>query len=260
MQNGLTTLLWIIFGFTAGLCFGSFANVIIYRLPRKTSIISPPSACTTCNHRLAFYDMFPVVSWILLRGHCRHCRSKISSRYPLTELACGLLFAGMVYFTPSLSAVFLSLFSFILLAVSVIDWETQEIPDGLLVTAALVGAGWIAAGHFSDLFPYAPVFIDAVLGIIASGLPLFVIDRLVLLLAKKDGFGYGDVKLMAVCGLFLGWQLVLVAFIIAFISGGMYATFLLITSRAKSGEYIAFGPFLCAGVIGALWFGRALWN
>jgi len=145
---------------------------------------------------------------------------------------------------------------FILLTVSVIDWDTQEIPDSLLLAAAITGGIWVTAGHFSPLFPEAPGFIAAGLGILAGGLPLLLIDKLVIILFKKDGFGYGDVKLMAVCGLYLGVSIMFAAFFFAFIAGGIYATFLLITGRAKRGEYIAFGPFLCAGVIAAMWFGQ----
>jgi len=255
---------WIAVGtwFGVGLCFGSLANVVIYRLPRDISIVSPPSGCPACKTRLVFYDLIPIISWALLLGRCRNCKSKISIRYPLVEFTCALLFACMVLFTHSLSAIFLSLLAFVLLAVFVIDYDTQQIPDSLLVFAAIVGVGWVILGQFSPLFslsfPNAPGFISAFLGILAGGLPLLVIDRLVLLLYKKDGFGYGDVKLMAVSGLFLGWQLIIVAFFIAFISGGAFAVYLLVTGRARRGEYIAFGPFLCGGVIVAIWFGQGI--
>ena len=250
----------IVLAAVVGVCFGSFANVIVFRLPRKARVTSPPSTCPACGYRIAFYDLLPIISWILLKGRCRNCRTGISFRYPLIEFTCALLFVGMVLLTPTLSAVFLSLFAFILVAISFIDWDTQDIPDVLLLTAALLGAGWVAAGHFSPLFSKAPGFIDAGLGILAGGLPLLMVDKLVLVLYKKDGFGYGDVKLMAVAGLFLGWRYVFVAFFIAFLAGGVYAAFLLITGRARRGEYIAFGPFLCAGIIAALWFGQALWE
>ena len=243
-----------------GLCFGSFANVLIFRLPRKISILSPPSACPACNCPIAPYDLIPILSWVLLKGRCRSCRKGISPRYPLTEFTCALLFVSMVLYTASLSAAFLSLFMFVLLTVSLIDWDTQEIPDALLLVAALTGIGWVVAGHFSSLFPKAPGFIYAGLGILAGGLPLFIVDRLVLALFKKDGFGHGDVKLMAVSGLFLGVRLIFVAFFIAFIIGGIYAVFLLITGRARRGDYIALGPFLCVGIVAALWFGQAFLN
>ena len=232
--------------------------MLIYRIPRKISVIAPPSSCPACSHLIPFYDLLPLISWVLLKGRCRHCHAKISPKYPLIEFACGLLFAGMIIFTTTLSAVFLSIFAFILLTVSIIDWDTQEIPDSLLLIAAIAGTSWVIAGYFLPLFPFAPGFLDAGLGILAGAAPLFIIDKITLTFFKKDGFGYGDVKLMAVCGLFLGWRLIFAAFFLAFVVGGVYATFLLTTGRAQRGEYIAFGPFLCAGAIAALWFGQAL--
>ena len=251
---------WIACALVIGLCFGSFANVIVYRVSRKISLISPPSTCPACGCLIAFYDLLPVLSWVILLGRCRRCNARISSRYPLIEFTCALLFMGMVLLTPTLSAAFLSLFAFMLLAIAFIDGDTQEIPDSMLIVTAFVGICWVVAGYFSDMFPMAPDFIDAGLGILAGGLPLYIVDRLTLMLFKKDGFGYGDVKLMAVAGLFLGWRIIFVAFFLAFVAGGLYATFLLATGRAKRGEYIAFGPFLCAGIITALWFGQALLN
>jgi len=164
----------------------------------------------------------------------------------------------MVLLTPTLSAIFLSIFAFLLLTVSFIDSDTQQIPDCLLVIATIVGVIWVVLGHYFLIFPLTPGFIDAGLGILLGGMTLLILDRLTMMLYKKDGFGYGDVKLMAVAGLFLGWQLVCIAFFFAFITGGIYATALLATGHAKRNEYIAFGPFLCTGIIFALWFGRAL--
>jgi len=252
----MPVLIYLSIAFGFGLCFGSFANVLIHRIPRKISLVSPGSACRACGSPVSFYDLIPVINWILLKGRCRHCKKSISLRYPLIEITCGLLFTGMAIVTPSLSAIFLSLFAFVLLVISIIDFDTQEIPDGLLIFAAIIGVCWVVLGHYSPYFPMAPGFIDAGLGILAGGLPLLLLDKLVLVLYKKDGFGYGDVKLMAVCGMFLGWRFTFVAFFFAFVTGGIYATVLLITGHAKRGEYIAFGPFLCAGVVAAIWLGQ----
>ena len=239
---------------------GSFANVLVYRIPRQISIIRPSSRCPNCDKPIAFYDLLPLAGWAILKGRCRYCRECISPRYPLTELACAMLFVGMALFTMSLSVIFLSFFGFILLVVSLIDRDTQVIPDGLLLMALIIGMVWVTAGYFTNLFPKAPGFFDAGLGILAGAAPLLVVDRLVLALMKKDGFGYGDVKLMAVSGLFLGWNAIFAAFFFAFISGGIFAVYLRVTGRAESGAYIAFGPFLCGGVIAALWFGQMFWN
>jgi prepilin signal peptidase PulO-like enzyme (type II secretory pathway) len=147
--------------------------------------------------------------------------------------------------------------AFILMCVSVIDAHTQEIPDGLLLLGVLTAALWIAAGQFSPASPYlnAPGWRDALLGGLAGAAPLFVLDRLTYLLAKKVGFGFGDVKLMAMAGLFIGWRHVLASFCFAFIAGGVWGIFLLASGRAKRGTYFAFGPFLALGILAAQWFG-----
>ena len=251
---------WVFLWGLWGVCMGSFGGMLVYRLPRGLSIVKPSSMCPACNMPIAFYDLLPVIGWLLLKGRCRRCKTGISPRYPLMEFACGLLFVGMALFTWSFSAIVLSFLGFILLVVSVIDWDTQEIPDGLLLAAAAMGVIWIVGGHFTGLFPKAPGFFDAGMGILAGAVPLLVMDRLVLALAKKDGFGYGDVKLMAVAGLYLGWSATITAFFFAFISGGMYAVFLRATGRAGRDTYIAFGPFLCGGIIAALWFGQGFWS
>jgi leader peptidase (prepilin peptidase)/N-methyltransferase len=247
-----------------GLCLGSFANVVIYRVPLGKSIVTPPSACPACGARLTLLDLVPVFSWLLLRGRCRHCKAGVSARYPLVETACALLFLCMALYaglTPDIIP--LCLMAFVLLCVSVIDRDTQEIPDGLLIFGAAVGALWVAGGALLPLIPQlglafalAPAWHDALLGVVAGGLPLLLLDRVVILLLKKDGFGYGDMKLMAMAGLFIGWQGMPAAFFFAFISGAVYAAALMLTKRAQRGAYMAFGPFLCAGVLLALWLGE----
>jgi len=240
---------WIVYVFVIGTLFGSFANVVIYRLPQGKSIVKPPSACPFCGKRLAAKELIPILSWMAQRGRCRSCDKFISKRYPLVEFLCGVLFAAMVVYSPTLSVIPLFVLTFVLLTVSFIDWDTQEIPDRLLLLGVIAAFVWVR-------FPETHHWVEAMLGAAAGALPLLIIDRLVMLVVKRDGFGYGDVKLMAVIGLFLGWQLTLVAFFFAFVSGGIFATFLIATDRAKRGGYMAFGPFLCIGALGALWFGE----
>ncbi|MCL2665951.1 MAG: prepilin peptidase [Defluviitaleaceae bacterium] len=242
-----------------GLCFGSFANVAVYRLPLGKSIVKPPSHCPSCGKRLAAADLIPVLSWLLLRGRCRYCKKRIGVRYPLIEVACSVLFACMANFTGSnLSAVPLCMLAFVLLCVTVIDGETQTIPNGLLLFGGAVGIIWtVSAFFFPETFIHAVAWHDALLGVAAGALPLIVIDRVVHFFLKKDGFGFGDVKLMAMAGLFLGWQLIFVSFFFAFVSGGVYGAYLIMFKQAKKGSYIAFGPFLCAGILTALWFGKS---
>lgn len=135
-----------------------------------------------------------------------------------------------------------------LAAISVVDARTQIIPDVFVIIGAVAGIFFVAGGNIA--------LRDAALGVIAGAAPLFLLDRLTLLVLKKDGFGFGDVKLMAMAGLFLGWRLMLPAFLFAFVSGAIAAIFLLATGKAQRGGYIAFGPFLCAGTLFALWFGE----
>jgi len=242
----------ILAAFVVGICFGSFANVLIYRIPKKISIIKPPSSCTSCTKQLGIVEILPILGWIFLRGKCKHCKEKISIRYPLVECTCGLLFGVTFFISSGISPIFISFFAFILLTTAIIDYDTQEIPDGLIATGAVAAVLWVLSGFWIDSL--VPHWSNALLGSAAGALPLLFIDRLCILLVKKDGFGYGDVKLMAVAGLFLGWQNVLVAFFFAFVLGGIYATYLLITKNAEKGAYIAFAPFLCAGSLISVWF------
>jgi len=144
--------------------------------------------------------------------------------------------------------VLLCIVGVILLVISYIDAKTQEIPDILVGAIALAGAVWIVLGGIT--------WQNALLGAAAGALPLLIIDRLSLILAKKDAFGYGDVKLMAAAGLFLGWQLVFVAFFFAFVSGGLVAAVLLLIKKVERGQYIAFAPFLCLGIAIAFFLGE----
>jgi len=258
-----------------GLIFGSFANVVIYRVPKGLSVVKPPSACVTCGTRLRAWELLPVISWLFLCGKCHACKAKISLRYSLVELLCGVLFATMAWYAPlwhwtrtdrlgyqtSFSVVPLAVWAFILITIASIDAETQLIPDGLVLTGAIAGLIFIAGGIiFPENFPSSRTWYDALLGVAAGAVPLFIIDRITLLVLKKDGFGYGDVKLMAMSGLFLGWRLMLVTFFIAFLLATLYIVFLAVRGRARRGIYMAFGPFLVAGTLVAFFLGENLFE
>ncbi|MCL2047297.1 MAG: prepilin peptidase [Defluviitaleaceae bacterium] len=255
----IVQIAFMVIAFLTGLCFGSFANVIIYRVPKKLSIIDPPSHCPYCNKRLGVLELFPIFSWLFLFGKCRSCKKKISPRYLFVELVCGLLFVSAVHFSATYTAFPVAFLMFILLAITFIDIDIQEIPDGLVFAGAVAGVVWVAGGHFfPELFPLAQTWQNALLGVVAGGLPLLVFDRLSLLILKKDGFGYGDVKLMAMVGLFIGWELMLLAYFFAFLSGAAFAVYLIASGKSKRGSYMAFGPFLCVGTLAAFWFGEAV--
>jgi leader peptidase (prepilin peptidase)/N-methyltransferase len=135
-----------------------------------------------------------------------------------------------------------------------IDWDTQEIPDSLLIFATIIGIAYIAFPFFTE----SPNWLEALMGVAVGFIPLYAADKVSLFILKKDGFGYGDMKLMAVVGMFLGWQLILTAFYLAFITGSLYAIYLLLTKRIQKGGYFAFGPFLCLGILLAIWFGASI--
>ena len=253
---------WIyVFAFLLGICFGSFANVFIYRSPIGKSILNPPSFCPKCNKKLKPIDLIPILSWLVLRGKCRFCKNKISFQYPLVELICGLLFLSAALYTFSLSAVFISIFLLILLIITAIDIKTQEISDKILIFLGITGLLWILGGQIApQVFPQAPIWQDALFGVLAGGLPLIIIDRICILILKKDGFGYGDSKLMAAAGLFLGWQIILLAFLFAFALGALFAIPLIIFKKVGRQSYIAFAPFLSAGIFASMWLGERFLN
>jgi len=248
-----------IYALILGLCFGSFANVVAYRVPRNESLLSPPSRCPKCGRRLVTTDLIPILSWLLLRGKCRSCGEGIALRYPVTEAIGALLFYGMAcYAGANLAVVPLCVFAFVLLSISLVDLETQEIPDALVITGAVAGILWIAAGAIFTRFDFlAPHWADALLGAVAGAAPLFLIDRIAIIILGKEGFGFGDVKLMLMAGLFLGWKLALIALLFAVIAGGAVGAALMAAKKLERGSYMPFGPFLAIGSLMSLWFGPA---
>ena len=230
----------IAIAFIYGLAFGSFANVIIYRLPRGLEFVKTPSACTSCGGAIRAAHMVPVLSWLLLRGKCARCGLRISPRYPAVELLTGVMFALMFWrregvFEASLWCVF----ALYLIIAAFIDADTRTIPDSLNAAGLIAGAAHVTLNWNGAL--------DSLAGAAVGGGFLFAMDIIARLILKKPGMGGGDIKLMAVCGLFLGWWGALAALWIAAVTGGAFAVFLLLTKRAARGSYFAFGPFLCAG-------------
>ena len=253
--------------FVLGLLFGSFANVAIHRIPDGESVVRPPSACPSCGDPIRPRDNVPVVSWLLLRGRCRDCGAPISARYPLVELAGGLLFAvtGWRFIAPDtlpaasgpadtwvLPAALL--FTWLLLVVAVIDAQTRRIPNRLTypltpTLLVLVVAAAVANGN-----PGAAL--RAVLG----GLAGFAV-LLVIALISPRGLGMGDVKLAASIGLVLGylsWGHVVVGIFGGFLLGGVVAIVLIVTRLRSRKDLVPFGPYLAVAALLALWFGDAV--
>jgi leader peptidase (prepilin peptidase) / N-methyltransferase len=252
-----------------GLAFGSFANVVIWRFPRGESLSSPPSRCPACETPILWYDNVPVASWILLRGRCRACGTRISARYPTVELLSGALWvvAG-VRFGQAWQTAFAIAFFYLLMILSFIDWDTMRLPDPLVGLTALIGVvGAIAAAIAGvALVPLTPVagvplapIVTALIGALLGVGVSLAIALLYSLIRKVDGFGGGDVKLLGAMGLFLG-PYVLLAFFAGSVLGAVYGLIATAASRLGLQTKFPFGPFLAVGaVLTALW-GPSLWH
>ncbi len=211
--------------FLFGLAFGSFLNVVIYRLPRHKSVVAPASACPGCGSGIAPYDNIPVLSWLLLRGRCRKCQMHISARYLLVEVLNALLFVGIfLRFGPTLATIKFCVFSFLLLGLIFIDAEHKLLPDRLTLPGLALGlifSFFVRVPHFVTLFLPAGLFSalpphvagrllsfgEASVAAGISALLLFVVGEVYFRIRKVEGLGFGDVKLMAMVGAFLGIKL-----------------------------------------------------
>lgn len=252
-----------------GLLVGSFLNVVVYRVPRGASVVSPPSACPSCDARIKPWDNIPVLSWVVLRGRCRACSHPISVRYPVVELTTGLLFAAAALrFSQPLdipatalvaTAVLLVAylyFAAISVTLTAIDLDTHKLPNVIVlpayaVVAVLLVVASAVYGDFSQL-PRAAV----------GGGVLFV-AYLAMALLYPGGMGFGDVKLAGVIGLllgFLGWGTLVVGAFSAFLLGGLFGIALLVFRKAGRKTGIPFGPWMLAGAWIGIFIGEHIWN
>ena len=231
--------------FTAfGLAIGSFLTVVIHRVPRKESIVAPRSACPACGGQIEARDNIPVVSYILLRGRCRHCRTRISAEYPLVEsLTAGMFLAAAIAFRDVWIAALVAGFLAVAEAAAAIDLRYRIIPNRILYPSLLGFAGavavlWAVGKHVS--------LTGAALGLLAYGGGLFVVA-----LVSRSGMGMGDVKLAGLVGLVLGalgWKYVGVAAALAILAGGLIAVGALIKG-ARRKDVLPFGPSIALGAL-----------
>lgn len=231
------------FGFLGGAVTGSFLSVVAHRVPRGESIVGPRSRCACCGEQIAAYDNIPILSWLLLRGRCRHCGERISVRYPLVEIGTGLLFAltVLVLHGEPAELVLGLVFVATLAAITLTDLELRIIPNKILIVSAVAGVV-LAVGLDPSSLP------ERAIAAAAAGGLLFAIA-----LAYPRGMGLGDVKLAAVMGLYLG-RSVAPALLIAFLAGSIFGLALIARNGAAARKQaVPFGPFLAlGGVIGLL--------
>jgi leader peptidase (prepilin peptidase)/N-methyltransferase len=228
-----------------GLCVGSFLNVCIYRLPRRQSLVSPPSRCPRCNRRLAWFDNIPVLSWVLLRGTCRQCQAPISKQYPIVELVTAALSLGVVAATPPgpLLASRLVLLT-MLIVLFVIDLEHQILPDAITLPGIGVGLA------FSLFAP--PGVLAAIVGTIVGAAGLEAIRYAYYLWRREEGMGFGDVKMLAMIGAFLGWKAVILTVVLSSFAGALVGVSMMSFKREGLKYALPFGTFLAVGAIVAM--------
>ena len=248
--------------FLFGLAVGSFLNVCIYRIPlTDVSIHSPRrSFCPHCNTPISIYDNIPVLSYLLLWGKCRSCKAKISVVYPLVELATAVLFLFMFYhFGLTLEFLLALIFVTLLIPISVIDARHYIIPNVLILTGLILGFGIVCAIAYqrADIW-YLHI---RLIGAVAGGLALWLIAVIGSAVLRKKAMGGGDIKLMALNGLFLGaWpELVMVIAFSAF-SGAIVGSGLIISGRKSRQSPIPYGPFLAGAAVLVLLWGERLWS
>ena len=249
-----------------GLCIGSFLNVVIHRLPlmlergwkmesadllgvahEETPAITlstPRSRCPSCGHAIAWYENIPLASWLWLRARCSACKAPISARYPLIEVATAVLFALVGWrFGAEPVALLWCFFCAVLVALAGIDWDTTLLPDNLTLPLLWTGVASAALGW---TIPLA----DAVWGAIVGYLSLWSVYWLFKLTTGKEGMGFGDFKLLAALGAWLGWKMILPIVLGASVIGAIIGIIMKMSSSLREGHYVPFGPFLAgAGLV-----------
>lgn len=235
-----------------GLIIGSFLNVVIVRLPRDQSIVSPRSRCPLCSADIAWYDNLPIISYLLLRGKCRSCGAPVSPRYPLVEAMTSALFGYAVFhfgLTIDLAAALVLLPA--LVAIAFIDLDHRIIPNEISIPG--IPVGFILGALRASVGP-----LDAGLGVLLGGGALFAVAWGYEKIRKREGMGMGDVKLLAMIGAFTGWQGVLVTLITGSFVGSAVGLALMIRKRESLQSAIPFGPFLAMGAVFHLFWGQEL--
>jgi leader peptidase (prepilin peptidase)/N-methyltransferase len=231
-----------------GLCFGSFLNVCILRLPAEQSLLRPPSTCPRCGHRIAWYDNVPVVSWLVLRGKCRSCGNPISLQYPLIEALVGVLWVG-AYLAWGLSVHGLAgaLFGTILLGIGITDARHYLIPDEYTWGGLVIGLAASLAGGWQG-------FLQAVIGAAAGFGLLFAVGVGGKWMFREEAMGGGDIKMMAMVGSFVGWRGVL----LTVFAGAALGSLIFVPLSFKKKRLVPFGVFLAVGAAVAFVFGDAI--
>jgi len=266
--------LFITVSIILGLMVGSFLNVVIYRLPKmmeqewhnnclelqgkeipaqpQFTLAKPRSACPHCAHKISAFENIPIISYLILKGRCRACNAPISMRYPLVEALTGALI-GLVswQFGYTTTTLFAWVFTFALIALTFIDFDTQLLPDDITLPLLWLGLLFNLNVGFTDLK-------SAVIGAMAGYLVLWCVFWLFKIIRGKEGMGYGDFKLLAAIGAWFGWKLLPTVILLSSTLGAIIGIALIIVTKRGKEVPMPFGPFLAIGGIAALFFGQQL--
>lgn len=248
-------LIFYAFFFLLGASLGSFANVVIYRLPKDESVVKPRSHCYSCKTPVKWYDNIPILSWFILRGKCRHCGAKFSFRYPLVEFIMASLFV-LSYHYIGLSWTLLEylIFIFGLVVCTFIDLDHMILPDEFTLSGIVLGLVGAALNPQRD-------FLDSLFGVLMGGGFLWGMAYVYYLLTKQEGMGGGDIKLLAWIGALLGWKAIPFVIMSSAIVGSVVG--LIVARKQKAGlkTVIPFGPYLALGALLYIFGGEtiALW-
>lgn len=231
--------------FIYGLLIGSFLNVCIYRIPEKQSVVVVRSHCMSCGKQIKWYDLVPLVSFLILRGRCRYCKAKLSWQYPAVEALNGILYGIIVLVNGfNITSILYCLATSALLALSMIDWRTYEIPPSFNIFIGILG--------IIRLILDLPHWYNYVIGFVSvSGFLL-----LIFLVTKGRGIGFGDVKLMAAAGLLLGWKLIILSLGLGCVLGSIiHITLMYVKDKDR---VLAFGPYLSLGIFISMLYGEQI--
>lgn len=257
-----------------GLLIGSFLNVVIHRLPRMMerdwriqcaelsgealpteeplTLSRPRSRCPACGHKISAFENIPILSWVVLRGRCASCKTPISPRYPIVEGLTSALFAlSAIRFGPGLAALGASILIGALIALTFIDIDTQLLPDSITLPLLWLGLLFNVSEMYVSLF-------SAVIGAMAGYLSLWLVYWAFKLATGKEGMGYGDFKLLAALGAWLGWQMLPLVILLSSLVGAVVGVFLIVAAKRGRNVPIPFGPYLASAGVLALFWGNDL--
>jgi len=263
-------ILYSIIIFIFGLIIGSFLNVVIYRLENGEKIVNDRSRCLSCKHTLNWFDLIPILSFILLKSKCRYCNNKISWQYPLVEIGTGILFVIVFSIQYSVFSIFHLLFWFYITAVLIIifayDLKHYIIPDKVIYPAIIITTIFRLFSEFIidnniqySIFNIQSIFNFQFSNFIFAAFVASFFFYSIIVLTKGKGMGGGDVKLAFLMGLLLGWPVILLSIFLSFIFGSIIGIYLILIGKKKMGSMIPFGPFLIVGTfIGIFWGERII--